>query len=154
MLEALPAYESFIETKMEALRVAAAGGALLSLSINGEDKAMVLPGGFQYQPLPNAHGFLLARLLAPSGHSCTSLRGMCGAHSPKFSVPQSVCCEVQMGELLWWQQTQGEAYRLLKPGDRADLAPHEEHSYHVVADCQLYSIFTPALADAIDEFSI
>lgn len=146
----LPAYEAFSNTKLEALRVAAAVGAILPLTVNGEDRQMILPGGFQYQQLAGANGFLLARLLAPAGHSCTSLRGMMGAYSPRFSVPQAVRVEVQIGELLWWQQTQGEAYRLMRIGDCADLAPHEEHSYRVIADCQLYSIFTPALADAIE----
>lgn len=148
MSEHLPAYADFAATKLEALRVAAATDALLPLLVDGAHKPLVLSGGFQYHPLPGAHGFMLARLLAPAGHSCTQLRGVCGAHSPRFAVPQAVRCELQIGELLWWQESQGEAYRLLQPGAVAELAPGEVHSYHVVADCQLYNIFSPALPDA------
>jgi hypothetical protein len=148
MSENLPAYAQFAAAKLEALRVAAGVGALLPLTVNGESVPMVLGGGFQFHPLNKLGGFMLARLLSPVGHSCTQLRGVTGAHSPRLSVPQAVRVEVQVGELLWWQQSQGEAFRLLTPGDVAELAPNEVHSYHVVADCQLYSIFTPALDDA------
>lgn len=147
MSETLPAYAGFAAAKTEALRVAAAVGAVLPLTVNGVPCPLVLHGGFQFHPLPAANGFMLARLLAPAGHSCTQLRGVCGAHSPRFSTSQAVRCELQVGELLWWQQSLGEAYRLLRAGDVVELAPGEEHSYHVVADCQLYSIFTPALDD-------
>lgn len=148
MSETLPAYAEFALAKTAALRAAAAVSAVLPLTINGEQMPVVLGGGFQFHPLPKASGFFLARLLAPAGHSCTVLRGVAGAHSPRFSVWQSVRCELQVGELLWWQQAQGEALRLLRAGDIAELAPNESHSYHVVADCQLYSIFTPSLEDA------
>lgn len=148
MSEGLTAYADFAITKQEALRLAAATCALLPLMVDGEARPLILASGFQYHPLPNAHGFMLARLLAPPGHSCTQLRGVCGAHSPRFATSQRVRCELQIGELLWWQESQGEAYRLLRPGDIAELAPGETHSYHVVADCQLYNIFTPALDDA------
>lgn len=148
MSENLPAYARFAAAKTEALRVAAAVSAVLPLTVNGEVMPIVLDGGFQFHPLPKASGFMLARLLAPAGHSCTVLRGVVGAHSPRFSVWQAVRCELQLGELLWWQASQGEALRLLQPGDVAELAPNEAHSYHVVADCQLYSIFTPSLEDA------
>jgi hypothetical protein len=147
MSENLPAYANFAAAKTEALRVAAAVRAVMPLVVNGEPMPLVLPGGFQFHPLPRANGFFLARLLSPPGHSCTQMRGVCGAHSPRLSVMQAVRCELQVGELLWWQESQGEAQRLLRAGDVAELAPHEEHSYHVVADFQLYSIFTPALDD-------
>jgi hypothetical protein len=148
MNENLPAYAQFAAAKTEALRVAAAVCAVLPLTINGDPMPLVLNGGFQFHPLPKADGFMLARLLSPIGHSCTQLRGVSGAHSPRFSVVQAVRCELQAGELLWWQEAQGEALRLLRPGDVAELAPNESHSYHVVADCQMYCIFTPALDDA------
>jgi hypothetical protein len=149
MSENLPAYADFALAKTEALRVAAAVSALLPLTVNGKHCPLVLHGGFQFHPLPQANGFLLARLLAPAGHSCTQLRGVCGAHSPRFATTQAIRCELQTGELLWWQESQGEAYRLMRAGDVAELAPGEEHCYHVIADCQLYSIFTPALADVV-----
>jgi hypothetical protein len=125
----------------------------VTLLANGEAVCVRIPATFQFTPLTQAPGFELARLLAPAGHSATLLRGIDGAHSPRFATAQAVRLEVLAGALLWWQEAQGpkgdpNSYRRLDVGDITELGPDEQHSYVALSPCLTYNLFTPALEEA------
>lgn len=127
---------------------------LLELTTNGQPAPLVLPATFQFEHLPDAPGFELARLLSPTGYSATLMRGEIGAHSPVFAAPQAVRIEVLAGRLRWWQRSNGEqdcneSYQVLERGAVVNLSPGEEHTYRSLSACLTYNLFSPAVPEAV-----
>lgn len=126
-------------------------GTLRLDSASGHSEQLVLAGG--WQAVEGAPGLWMRPLLPPpSVETCSDYfetRAAYGASSQDASVPQASRLLVLSGALLWWQPALGNDPVRLGPGDAAELAPNEKHSYTALEETWCLVRLTPRLCDEL-----
>lgn len=119
--------------------------SLLTLTLGTERVPQWLPNDLFFHPLRGIDELLVARLLAPAGHSALLVQGRVGVHQERMSVPQQVRLHVLAGAMLYWKKGWGPEPRRVAAGDTIELDPGEEHSFVILEDLLNYAFFTPGL---------